>query len=122
MKDENLIQQPIALRLSSYFFLVFWCVMAAFPIFWISVMSVKLPFDAFDSNPLNVIFGPETLSKGKGLSLIDIIVALSIIFFTAKLATGWLVKMVNTYSPIGYRWLGWLVGAKARPPTQLDQR
>jgi multiple sugar transport system permease protein len=111
MKDENLIQQPIALRLSSYFFLVFWCVMAAFPIFWISVMSVKLPFDAFDSNPLNVIFGPETLSKGKGLSLIDIIVALSIIFFTAKLATGWLVKMVNTYSPIGYRWLGWLVGA-----------
>jgi len=111
MKDENLIQQPIALRLSSYFFLVFWCVMAAFLIFWISVMSVKLPFDAFDSNPLNVIFGPETLSKGKGLSLIDIIVALSIIFFTAKLATGWLVKMVNTYSPIGYRWLGWLVGA-----------
>ena len=111
MKDENLIQQPIALRLSSYFFLVFWCVMAAFPIFWISVMSVKLPFDAFDSNPLNVIFGPETLSKGKGLSLIDITVALSIIFFTAKLATGWLVKMVNTYSPIGYRWLGWLVGA-----------
>jgi multiple sugar transport system permease protein len=111
MKDENLIQQPIALRLSSYFFLVFWCVMAAFPIFWISVMSVKLPFDAFDSNPLNVIFGPETLSKGKGLSLIDIIFALSIIFFTAKLATGWLVKMVNTYSPIGYRWLGWLVGA-----------
>jgi multiple sugar transport system permease protein len=111
MKDENLIQQPIALRLSSYFVLVFWCVMAAFPIFWISVMSVKLPFDAFDSNPLNVIFGPETLSKGKGLSLIDIIFALSIIFFTAKLATGWLVKMVNTYSPIGYRWLGWLVGA-----------
>ena len=111
MKDENLIQQPIALRLSSYFFLVFWCVIAAFPIFWISVMSVKLPFDAFDSNPLNVIFGPETLSKGKGLSLIDIIIALSIIFFTAKLATGWLVKMVNTYSPIGYRWLGWLVGA-----------
>ena len=111
MKNINLIQQPITLRLSSYSFLVFWCIVAAFPIFWISVMSFKLPIDAFNSNPLNVIFGPETLSKGKGLSLIDITVVLAIIFLTARLATGWLVKSVNTYSPIGYRWVGWLVGA-----------
>ena len=109
MKDKNLIQQPIALRLSSYFFLIFWCIVAAFPIFWISVMSVKLPLDAFNSNPLNVIFGMETLSKGKGLSLIDITVGLSIILFTAKLTTGWLGRMVNKYSPNGYLGFGWII-------------
>ena len=113
MKDKNLIQQPIALRLSSYFFLIFWCIVAAFPIFWISVMSVKLPLDAFNSNPLNVIFGMETLSKGKGLSLIDITVGLSIILFTAKLTTGWLGRMVNKYSPNGYLGFGWIIGAMA---------
>jgi multiple sugar transport system permease protein len=87
--------------------------MAAFPIFWISVMSVKLPLDAFNSNPLNVIFGMETLSKGKGLSLIDITVGLSIILFTAKLTTGWLGRMVNKYSPNGYLGFGWIIGAMA---------
>ena len=84
MKDINLIKQPLTLRFSSYFFLIFWCIVAAFPIFWISVISVKLPLDAFNSNALNVIFGPATLSQGKGLSFIDITVGLAIILFYCK--------------------------------------
>jgi len=71
MKDVSSLRQPLSLRLSSYFFLIFWCIVAAFPIFWITVISVKLPIDAFNSNPLNVIFGPVTLTQGKGLSFID---------------------------------------------------
>ena len=87
--------------------------MAAFPIFWITVISVKLPIDAFNSNPLNVIFGPVTLTQGKGLSFIDITVGLAIILFTAKLTTGWLGRMVNKYSPNGYLGFGWIIGSMA---------
>jgi len=86
---------------------------AAFPIFWITVISVKLPIDAFNSNPLNVIFGPVTLTQGKGLSFIDITVGLAIILFTAKLTTGWLGRMVNKYSPNGYLGFGWIIGSMA---------
>ena len=113
MKDINLIRQPIALRLSSYFFLIFWCILAAFPIFWITVMSVKLPVDAFNSNPFNVIFGPATLTQGKGLSFLDITIGLAVIVATAKLSTSWLVSMVNKFSPSGFLWAGWIIGSMA---------
>ena len=111
MKDINLIRQPLGLRLSSYFFLLFWCILAAFPIFWITVMSVKLPVDAFNSNPLNVIFGPATLTQGKGLSFLDITIGLAVLVATAKLSTSWLVGMVNKFSPSGFLWAGWIIGS-----------
>ena len=113
MKDINLIRQPIGLRFSSYFFLIFWCIVAAFPIFWITVMSVKLPVDAFNSNPLNVIFGPATLTQGKGLSFLDITIGLAVLVATAKLSTSWLVSMVNKFSPSGFLWAGWIIGSMA---------
>jgi multiple sugar transport system permease protein len=113
MKDINLIRQPIGLRLSSYFFLIFWCIVAAFPIFWITVMSVKLPVDAFNSNPLNVIFGPATLTQGKGLSFLDITIGFAVLVATAKLSTSWLVSMVNKFSPSGFLWAGWIIGSMA---------
>jgi len=113
MTNVSSLRQPLSLRLSSYFFLIFWCIVAAFPIFWITVISVKLPIDAFNSNPLNVIFGPATLTQGKGLSFIDITVGLAIILFTAKLTTGWLGRMVNKYSPNGYLGFGWIIGSMA---------
>ncbi len=111
MTNVSSLRQPLSLRLTSSIFLVFWCVIAAFPIFWITVMSVKLPIDAFNSNPLNVIFGPTTLTQGKGLSILDITIGLTILITTAKLATGWLVRMVNKFSPSGYLWAGWIIGS-----------
>ncbi len=111
MTNVSSLRQPLSLRLTSSIFLVFWCVIAAFPIFWITVMSVKLPIDAFNSNPLNVIFGPTTLTQGKGLSILDITIGLTILITTAKLATGRLVRMVNKFSPSGYLWAGWIIGS-----------
>ncbi|NNG03542.1 MAG: carbohydrate ABC transporter permease, partial [Inquilinus sp.] len=71
MSTPRAMRQPLALRLSSAGFLTFWCLLAAFPLFWIAVMSFKVPLDSFAANPLQVIFGPETRAAGKGLSVLD---------------------------------------------------
>jgi trehalose/maltose transport system permease protein len=113
MSTNSIMRQPLALRVSSSAFLIFWCVVAAFPIFWIGVMSVKEPIDAFSSNPFDVIFGPETLANGEGLSIVDIVFRIGVLFFAFKFATGWLVEQVKKYSPGGNIWAGWLVGAGA---------
>ena len=39
--------QPLSLKVVSGAFLAFWCLLAAFPIVWIAVMSFKSPRDAF---------------------------------------------------------------------------
>lgn len=107
------LRQPLSLRVSSAAFLIFWCIVAAFPIFWITVQSFKSPVDAFDSNALNVIFGPATLSGGNGLSLLDIAAGLAVLYFTAIFATRKLPRLVETQSPAGMVWAGWIVGALA---------
>jgi trehalose/maltose transport system permease protein len=113
MSTNNIMRQPLALRISSSAFLIFWCLIAAFPIFWIAVMSVKEPIDAFNSNPFNVIFGPETRANGEGLSILDIVFRIGVMFFAFKFATGWLVEKVKKFSPGGNIWAGWMVGAGA---------
>jgi len=107
------LSQPFSLRASSFAFLIFWCVIAAFPIFWIGVMSIKSPIDAFNANPFNVVFGPETRAEGNGLSLLDIAIGLALLIYTVKLGSGWLGRMVNQYSPGGQIWLGWIIGASS---------
>jgi multiple sugar transport system permease protein len=111
MTNARSLRQPLSLRLTSASFLVIWCLIAAFPIFWITIMSVKLPIDAFNANPLNVIFGPTTLTQGKGLSFLDITIGLAVLVATAKLSTSWLVSMVNKFSPSGFLWAGWIIGS-----------
>ena len=64
MSVPKALQQPLSLRFASAGFLAFWCLLAAFPIFWIAVMSFKTPVDAFAANPFAVIFGPETRARG----------------------------------------------------------
>ena len=85
--SSSALRQPLGLRLTSNFFLAFWCLVAAFPIFWITVMSFKSPVDAFDGNALNVIFGPATLETGKGISILDILMGIAVLWATARLAT-----------------------------------
>ena len=93
------LEQPFALKITSAGFLTFWCLLAAFPIFWISVMSIKEPVEAFSSNPLEVILGPFTRDQGKGLSLLDMILGGIILYFTVKLVIDWLPKKVRRHSP-----------------------
>lgn len=111
MSTPKAMQQSLALRLSSGAFLAFWCVLAAFPIFWIAVMSFKSPVDAFAASPWDVIFGPATRAGGDGLSVIDIGLGLVVICFAIRWAFTKLPRMVQAYCPPGLMILGWIFGA-----------
>ena len=113
MSTPKALRQPLSLRLGSAGFLAIWCLIAAFPIAWIAIMSIKTPVDAFAANPFDVLLGPETRAAGNGLSLIDIVVGLVVLWMTVKLAMGWLPATVARLTPPGLIVVGWLVGALA---------
>lgn len=108
--SSRALRQPLSLRLTSNIFLAFWCLVAAFPIVWIAIMSVKSPVDAYDSNALNVIFGPATLATGNGLSVLDIILGIAVIWGAAIVVTKVLPAKIKEYTSQGQEWFGWVVG------------
>ncbi len=110
MATPRSMRQPWSLKLLSNGFLALWCVIAAFPIVWITVMSFKVPLDAYASNPLTVISGPETLKAGSGLSIVDIVVALAAAYGFWRVAKNWVPQIVEAFRPSGLEWLGWLAG------------
>ena len=111
MSEATIFQKPLSLRLLSASFLCLWCLIAAFPILWIAVMSFKEPIDSFAANPFHVIFGPSTLSNGKGLSVIDLGIGALALFGAYRFATKILAPKVTQFSPKGYLAFGWIVGA-----------
>jgi len=110
MSGSVATRRPIWLKLTSGGFLALWCLIAAFPIFWIAVMSFKVPVDAFAENPFSVVFGPETIADGHGLSVFAVILGLIVIGGTIYLAFNWLPKLVVRYSIMEQVWLSWIVG------------
>ena len=110
MSAPRALRQPGALRAASAGFLLSWCLIAAFPLFWIAVMSFKEPVDSFASNPLHVIFGPRTLASGKGLSVLDLAAGAAVLWAAVRLAVRWLPGAVGRHSPGGQVWLGWIAG------------
>ena len=113
MSTPKAMQQSAALRFSSSAFLAFWCLLAAFPIFWIAVMSFKSPVDAFAASPWDVIFGPATRANGDGLSVLDIGVGLLVLFYSIRWAFTRLPDLVRQYTPPSLIALGWIVGSLA---------
>ncbi|WP_300012994.1 carbohydrate ABC transporter permease [uncultured Roseobacter sp.] len=111
MSTPKAMQQPLVLRLSSGTFLAIWCLLAAFPIFWIAVMSFKSPVDAFADSAWDVILGPATRAGGDGLSVLDVIFGLVVLYFAIRWAFTRLPGWVRHYCPPGLIALGWLVGA-----------
>jgi multiple sugar transport system permease protein len=107
------LQQPLSLRLTSGVFLAMWCVIAAFPILWIMVQSFKVPVDAYDSNALNVILGPETLARGHGMSLFQILIGAAMLWLTFHLARKTLPSLVHQVFDSGVQWIGWVIGVLA---------
>ena len=105
------LRQPLALRMTSAGFLTLWCLVAAFPLLWIAVMSFKEPVDSFASNPLSVVFGPQTRASGKGLSILDLVVGVAVLWITVRLAVRWLPGAVARYAPWGQIGLGWIAGS-----------
>ncbi|MDE0307165.1 MAG: carbohydrate ABC transporter permease [Albidovulum sp.] len=111
MSVPKSMEKPFWLKLLSNGFLSLWCLLAAFPIAWIAIMSFKTPFDAFSPNPFNVIFGPATRSLGHGLTTLEIAAGLALAYFLVVLALRWLPRQVAHYTPAGYGAFGWLVAA-----------
>ena len=85
MIETKSLKQSLSLQLTSSFFVFLWCLIASFPIFWITIMSIKLPVDAFSSNPITVIFGPLTSQERSSVSLNDLIILSLLIFAFYKL-------------------------------------
>jgi len=111
MIPPTALRQSLALRIASNGFLAFWCLLAAFPLFWIAVMSFKIPVDAFASNPFSVVFGPETRAAGKGLSTVDMLLGILVLWATIRLALTRLPQAVRRFSPARHIWLGWILGS-----------
>ncbi len=109
MSTPRAMRQSLALRLGSAGFLTFWCIVAAFPIVWIGVMSVKSPVDAFASNPLDVIMGPVTRAGGNGLSVIGIVLGLAVLYMSGRFAMRNLPQMVARFTQPGTVLLGWVI-------------
>ncbi|WP_205859882.1 carbohydrate ABC transporter permease [Cochlodiniinecator piscidefendens] len=107
--SSRALSQPRSLKLTSAGFLLLWCIAAAFPILWITVMSVKSPVDAFDGNALNVIFGPATLAAGQGISVLDIILWMFSLWGAFILTARVAPRMVTSYAPPKALWLGWMI-------------
>tara|TARA_Y100000385_G_scaffold283605_1_gene340024 strand:+ start:4066 stop:5220 length:1155 start_codon:yes stop_codon:yes gene_type:complete len=108
--SNRALRQPLGLKIFSNGFLAFWCLIAAFPIIWIAVMSFKTPIDAFSSNPFVVITGPHTRKNVAGLSFADILLGLTLVGALIYGAIRWLPGKVKTLSPGGSRSFGWLIG------------
>jgi multiple sugar transport system permease protein len=113
MSTPRALRQPVSLRLASGSILVVWAFLAAFPIFWIAVMSIKTPVDAFAASPWDVILGPATLARGQGMTWADILATLAVIVVAIRLAMTTLPRVVQRATPPGFILLGWLVGAAA---------
>jgi trehalose/maltose transport system permease protein len=111
MTTIRALRQPGWLRLTSGGLLGLWLVIAAFPILWIAVMSVKLPLDAFAQSPWSVISGPQTLAAGKGITVLDLLLAAGLLVGAWYVATRPLPSLVRSLSPAGWTALGWIVGA-----------
>ena len=107
------LQLSSALRMLSNGFLSIWCLVAVFPLLWITLMSLKYPLDAFSANPLAVMFGPGTLAAGAFINFFDLLLALLWIVLTVLGIKRW-----QSEKNIGSRnWLylgisiGWLFAA-----------
>ena len=108
---SSVLRQPLSLRLGIAVFLSAWCLIAAFPIVWVAVMSFKEPVDAFATNPIDVIFGPATRAAGKGLSVFDIVLGLALIWYLGRWIKNTLPVLVRLYSPWAQLWLGWIIAS-----------
>lgn len=111
MSVPKSLRPPLRLKLLSNGFLTLWCIIAAFPIVWITIMSFKTPFDAFSANPLTVILGPNTLATVDGLSLAEIGLGIALAWLLVLTARKWLPRQVDHYTPAGMTGFGWLVAA-----------
>ncbi|WP_412066320.1 carbohydrate ABC transporter permease [Rhizobium sp. SYY.PMSO] len=108
MSVPQALRPGAGLKLATGIFLAAWTLIAVFPLLWIAIMSVKLPVDAFASDPLQVIVGDATIEQRGGLSPIFLVLYLAAIFAAYRLAGKLARSMVTSLSLMGSAFVGWL--------------
>jgi trehalose/maltose transport system permease protein len=111
MAMSRTLDPPFGLKLATALFVAFWTLLAAFPLVWITLMSFKLPVDAFSSDPFQVVLGFVTRDARGGVSPAGILVWLgagaALFVATARFAA----PLARFLSPSGIRPLGWVAVA-----------
>ena len=79
MADTRALRTPLSLNILTGSFLLIWSIIAVFPLFWIAVMSFRVPIDALSSNPGTVLFGPRTRALSGGLSVLDLVLWIALL-------------------------------------------
>ncbi len=113
MTGSRALRPPLSLKLLGFGFLGFWCLIAAFPIFWITVMSLKDPIDAFSSNPFVVIFGNTTRETGLGLSTFGVAVIGFALYLAVKVAKRSVPAWSAALAPKSGSAIGWMIAVLA---------
>ena len=72
MEQARSLRHPLPLRMATAAGLGIWALIAAFPLFWVAAMSLKLPLDAFSPDPWQVILGFDTRQAVGGATWIDL--------------------------------------------------
>ena len=109
MPQPRALRPPLSLKLLAFGFLGFWCLIAAFPIFWITVMSLKDPIDAFSANPFVVIFGDVTRETGIGVSAFGVFVSGLAAWWAFCLAVRSVPAWVRAIAARSGRFIAWII-------------
>ncbi|WP_315927735.1 carbohydrate ABC transporter permease [Mesorhizobium sp. SP-1A] len=108
MVQTKALAHPLGLKIVTGGFIGFWSLLAAFPLAWIVLMSVKLPLDAFADDPLQVVVGYGTLAERGGISIAGIAIFLAAGWAVWLLVTRRARKLVRAIAPGSLAPLGWL--------------
>jgi trehalose/maltose transport system permease protein len=111
MAETRALQPPLWLKLLTAGFVALWALVAMFPLFWVAIMSFKLPLDALSSNPLNVIFGPVTRANVGGLSVLSLLLGLAVLVALYQLPVAYGKAIAERLAPGGRMIVGWLAMA-----------
>ncbi len=115
MEQDNTpeaLRPGLAQRAGVATFLTVWCLIAAFPLVWIAVMSFRAPQDALAGDPLRVLLGPTTRATSGGLSLIDLALGAAFLLLAWRGVTRGLPALAARMEPVPSvpRWLALAIG------------
>ncbi len=113
MSVSRALRPSLTLRAFAFGWLGVWCLIAAFPIFWITVMSLKDPVDAFSANPLVVVFGDATRETGIGISAFGLATVLGAGWGAWRSATRTLPRWAAGIGATSGLAVGWAVAVLA---------